>query len=112
MDSVETILEHLGPKVTKLEKLHAKHARPGFKDRSAEEAEIQRQTGLITDEFRRCQSLLQSLAPPPAASQDRLLTNIRMGLATKLQDASSAFRKKQSNYLRRKLSRRIPCALA
>lgn len=100
VDIVETILDQLAPKIAHLERLHSKHARPGFKDRSAEEAEIERQTSFITDQFRRCQALLQELRPPDG-SDSRLLANVRMGLATRLQDASSTFRKKQSNYLRR-----------
>lgn len=96
------MLADLAPKIAGLERLHAKHARPGFKDRSAEEAEIERQTNLITDAFRKCQMLLQDLSwREGSSSHDPLLVNVRMGLATKLQERSSAFRKKQSNYLRR-----------
>lgn len=47
-DEVEEILGRVTGKVAKLDKLHAKHALPGFTDRSAEEREIERQTQDIT----------------------------------------------------------------
>jgi syntaxin 16 len=129
---------HLLPKVTALDKLHAKHVLPGFSDRSLEEREIETLTTDITrvmllypnspdllipdlQDFRQCQSLIQKIglpkhAFPPTQSHHEALAakNVQRGLAAKVQDLSAAFRKKQRVYMESKplppSKSRISCA--
>ena len=111
-----------------LDKLHAKHALPGFNDRTAEEREIERQTSDITrashsglrsstvvrthlagakrkradqQDFRKCTDLIASIRPAPGATRAEVMTakNVQRGLAQKVQEASSLFRKKQRIYM-------------
>ncbi|EIW83207.1 t-SNARE [Coniophora puteana RWD-64-598 SS2] len=110
-DEVEEILGGTQLKIASLEKLHAKHALPGFADRTAEEREIETATTEITRDFRRCQALIQRIeadqkhAFPPGRSASshelKAAKNVQRGLAAKVQDLSSTFRKKQRVYLER-----------
>ncbi|KAJ1304490.1 hypothetical protein OPQ81_005636 [Rhizoctonia solani] len=61
-DQVEMAITDTRNKILALDKLHAKHVLPGFKDRSAEEREIEQRTNEITREFRRCHSLIQRIS--------------------------------------------------
>lgn len=109
-DEVESILTALRPKIAHLERLHAKHVLPGFVDRSGEEREIEKETTEITREFRRCSKLIatlsqhtQSLIRSGKASKREIAMaqNVQTALATRVQDVSGAFRRKQSNYMQR-----------
>ncbi|KDN52614.1 t-SNARE [Tilletiaria anomala UBC 951] len=103
-----------------LDKLHAKHLLPAFTDRSKEEQEIENLTTEITREFRKCSRLISSLAQHTKRQQHQssktrgpsstpqltnrqivLAQNVQTALATKVQDLSGIFRKKQSVYLQR-----------
>lgn len=106
-------------KIAHLDKLHAKHALPGFADRSAEEREIETLTTDITRDFRKCQALIQQISPgssssssggeshtfppstsgPPSRHQVLAAQNVQRGLAAKVQDLSNTFRKKQRVYM-------------
>lgn len=140
--------------VSQLDKLHSKHLLPGFKDRSAEEREIQSlatsitsvrrmapsrvssaKSLLIVDGKTRCQDLrscqnyirriaeqskqlLHEVSNPSSGSSaeskrvDLLMAaNVQTALATKVQTLSTTFRKKQSEYLRRKLEIRTAPSL-
>ncbi|KAF8326604.1 t-SNARE, partial [Cantharellus anzutake] len=106
---VEEILNGASLKISTLEKLHTKHALPGFADRSAEEREIERLTQEITRDFRQSQNLIQRISvsnthafpPTSAPSKDEKLAakNVQRGLAAKLQELSGRFRKKQRVYM-------------
>ncbi|KAH8107939.1 t-SNARE [Cristinia sonorae] len=105
---VEEILVATQAKVAHLDKLHAKHALPGFTDRSAEEREIEAATTDVTKDFRRCHALIQRIGaapehafPPSGGSNHQALAakNVQRGLAAKVQELSGTFRKKQRVYM-------------
>ncbi|KAK7472580.1 t-SNARE affecting a late Golgi compartment protein 2 [Stygiomarasmius scandens] len=108
-DQVHSILADTQAKVQALERLHAKHVLPGFSDRSVEEHEIEAATSDITKDFRKCQALIQRIAPanphkfPPSSSQSQsdaqAAKNVQRALAAKVQDLSATFRKKQRVYM-------------
>ncbi|KAN0090881.1 t-SNARE [Tylopilus felleus] len=109
-DQVEELLANVQIKISALEKLHAKHVLPGFADRSAEEKEIEAATTDITKDFRRCHSLIQRVGsdqdhtfPPSNKNQHEVLAakNVQRGLAARVQELSSTFRKKQRVYMER-----------
>ncbi|KIK99339.1 hypothetical protein PAXRUDRAFT_822896 [Paxillus rubicundulus Ve08.2h10] len=109
-EQVEEILTGVQVKMSALEKLHAKHALPGFADRSAEERDIEAATTEITRDFRRCHTLIQRIGsehghtfPPSNRNQRELLPakNVQRGLAARVQQISATFRKKQRVYMER-----------
>lgn len=125
-EEVDAVMNNsIRSKMVQLDKLHAKHLLPSFTDRSKEEREIENLTRDITREFRKCSKLISTLAQhtlrsQAAATRDKsqgqggpssmpLLTqreialaqNVQTALATKVQDLSGVFRKKQSVYLQR-----------
>lgn len=95
--------------VAQLDKLHSKHILPSFGDKSAEEREIAALTAAITRDLRKCQSIIakivhmaRNLPLSTTSKEDRvMIQNVQTALATKVQDISTIFRKKQSNYLKR-----------
>ncbi|KAL8280143.1 hypothetical protein RQP46_007473 [Phenoliferia psychrophenolica] len=111
-DRVDEIVEKVKPKIAHLDKLHAKHILPGFKDRTAEEREIESLATEITRDFRTTQkfirqiaemskSLLSSGRASEAKRVDLIMAaNVQTALATKVQELSGVFRKKQTAYLR------------
>ncbi|GAA5822457.1 hypothetical protein JCM5353_000514 [Sporobolomyces roseus] len=115
-DKVDEIVQRVKPKITQLDKLHSKHLLPGFKDRSAEEREIENLATSITTDLRTCQlnirkiaeqskQLLQETTTSTSSQESKRLdllmaANVQTALATKVQALSSTFRKKQSEYLR------------
>lgn len=105
-DEVNDILLDIARRSAKLDKLHQKHVLPGFDDnRSAEEGEIERLTTEITSGFHECQSKIrkvQSMVSGGEASkaEEAMAKNIQISLATKVQEASTSFRRKQSSYLK------------
>ncbi|EPQ57539.1 t-SNARE [Gloeophyllum trabeum ATCC 11539] len=106
-EHVEEILADTKQKIATLDKLHAKHALPGFSDRTAEEREIESLTNEITRNFRTAQTLIQritaapsaSYPPGPHTSEARAAKNVQRALAAKVQDMSGVFRKKQRVYM-------------
>ncbi|GAA6033168.1 hypothetical protein JCM8097_002979 [Rhodosporidiobolus ruineniae] len=115
-DKVDDIIHRVRPKIAQLDKLHAKHLLPGFKDRSAEEREIEALATSITADFRTCQTHIRRIAeqskallaqrPVDAVEAEAkridliMAANVQTALATKVQEQSTAFRKKQADYLR------------
>ncbi|GAA5941388.1 t-SNARE syntaxin TLG2 [Sporobolomyces koalae] len=120
-DQVDRLVERIKPKIVQLDKLHSKHLLPGFKDRTAEEREIQATATAITTDLRSCQNLIRRIAEQsqrllqelsnPASQQARasaesrrldllMAANVQTALATKVQTLSTTFRQKQSQYLR------------
>ncbi|KAK6348358.1 hypothetical protein TWF718_006154 [Orbilia javanica] len=104
-DTVTDLLSDITRMSQKLDKLHAKHVLPGFDDnRSAEEGEIEHLTTDITTKFYECQSAIkriERLAQGGTRAEEVMAKNIQISLATKVQQSSSAFRKKQAAYLKR-----------
>ncbi|KAI0743905.1 t-SNARE [Daedaleopsis nitida] len=109
-DQVKEILAGIQTKISTLDKLHAKHALPGFSDRTAEEKEIEVATTDITNDFRQCHNLIQRIGslpqhsfPPSQAGGSRhhelAAKNVQRGLAAKVQELSATFRKKQRVYM-------------
>lgn len=104
-DEVTEILAAISKKSAKLDKLHQKHVLPGFDDKSAEEGEIERLTTEITTQFHQCGNLVKKMermtkSARITAAEEAMCRNIRISLATKVQEASTAFRKKQAAYLK------------
>ncbi|PWN51906.1 t-SNARE [Violaceomyces palustris] len=114
-DQVDSILNSLKAKMQRLEKLHQKHLRPGFTDRSQEERSIEQLSLEITSDLRRCTRMISKLSiddaqelpstrDPSSSTTTRrsaLARNVQTALATKVQDVSGKFRKQQSLYLKR-----------
>ncbi|KAF3938239.1 Syntaxin-42 [Dactylella cylindrospora] len=104
-DEVTELLAEINRLSAKLDKLHAKHVLPGFDDnRSAEEGEIETLTTDITTKFHECQAAIkriERLAKDGTRAEEVMSKNIQISLATKVQQVSASFRKKQAAYLKR-----------
>jgi len=115
-DEVTEILAEITKKSAKLDQMHAKHVLPGFDDnRSVEEGEIEGLTTDITTRFHDCSaaiSRIERLARDGTKAEQVMSKNIQISLATKVQEISSIFRKKQSAYLKSKSSWGYAAALA
>jgi syntaxin 16 len=109
-DEVSDILKNVTLQSIQLEKLHQKHILPGFDDedvKKQEEREIELLTQSITRGFQSCQKAIQRIEKMVKEAKvtglskgdETMARNIQMGLAARVQEASSAFRKKQNNYL-------------
>ncbi|KZT26738.1 t-SNARE [Neolentinus lepideus HHB14362 ss-1] len=106
-DHVEEVLADTKQKIAALDRLHAKHALPGFSDRTAEEREIEALTNEITRNFRTAQTLIQRITATPSSyppnggqhSESLAAKNVQRGLAAKVQEMSGVFRKKQRVYM-------------
>ncbi|KAG0150841.1 hypothetical protein CROQUDRAFT_668204 [Cronartium quercuum f. sp. fusiforme G11] len=113
-DEVENLIEQIKPKMVQLEKLTAKHVLPTFTDRSAEEREIDKLTNDITRQFRSCQAQIRKIADcgreietelnqqktRKFSERDlRMVKNVQIALATKVQNLSGLFQKRQRTYL-------------
>jgi syntaxin 16 len=109
-DEVADILKEVSVKAIQLEKLHQKHVLPGFDDEAVkkqEEREIELLTQEITRGFQSCQKAIQRIEKMVKEAKltglskgdEAMARNIQMGLAARVQEVSSTFRKKQNNYL-------------
>lgn len=113
-DEVTELLGNIARKSADLEKLHQKHVLPGFEDedvKKQEEAQIERMTQEITRGFHDCQKAIQRIEVMVrdarnqggvSKADETMANNIRISLATRVQEVSAGFRKKQSNYLKSK----------
>jgi syntaxin 16 len=111
-DEIGELLADIATKSQKLEKLHQKHVLPGFDDddtKKAEETQIEKLTQSITKSFHACHRSIQRIegmvreseqAGTISRAEETMAKNIQISLATKVQDASASFRKKQSAYLK------------
>ena len=111
-DEVNYLLKEITQKSAELDKLHQKHVLPGFDDehvKKEEEATIERLTQDITKGFHECSRAIQKIeAMVREAKQqggtskgdETMARNIQISLATKVQEVSAIFRKKQSTYLK------------
>ncbi|KAI9792179.1 MAG: hypothetical protein M1816_002719 [Peltula sp. TS41687] len=113
-DEVTDLLADIARKITKLDRLHAKHVLPGFDDeevRRKEEEEIEKMTQEITRGFHNCQRAIQKVDKMVRDSRQQqqgvnraeevMARNLQISLATRVQEASAGFRKKQSAYLKK-----------
>lgn len=115
-DEVTDLLADIARKSQTLERLHQKHVLPGFNDeeaKRAEEGEIERLTQSITRGFHECHRCIQRVeqmvregrqAGTMTRAQETMAKNIQVSLASRVQEASASFRKKQSAYLKSALS--------
>ncbi|RSL57196.1 hypothetical protein CEP54_008452 [Fusarium duplospermum] len=112
-DEITDLLANIATKGQNLEKLHQKHVLPGFNDedaKRAEEAQIERLTQDITKGFHDCHRCIQRIEQMVRESQhsgtitraeETMAKNIQISLASRVQEASANFRKKQSAYLKK-----------
>ncbi|KAF7879830.1 uncharacterized protein EAF02_008000 [Botrytis sinoallii] len=112
-DEVTEYLTDIANKSQKLEKLHQKHVLPGFDDeevKKKEEREIELLTQQITKGFHDCQRSIQRVEQIVRDSrhqggiskgEETMARNIQISLASRVQEASAGFRKKQSTYLKK-----------
>lgn len=107
-DEVTDLLTEIAKKSQTLERLHQKHVLPGFNDeeaKKAEEDEIERLTQTITRSFHDCHRCIQRVEQMVhegnmTRAEETMAKNIQVSLATRVQEASAGFRKKQSAYLK------------
>ncbi|KAI1468674.1 t-SNARE [Daldinia caldariorum] len=112
-DEVSDLLAEVARKSQMLERLHQKHVLPGFNDedaKRAEEAEIERLTQSITKAFHDCHRCIQRVeqmvregkqSGTMTRAEETMAKNIQISLASRVQEASAGFRKKQSAYLKK-----------
>lgn len=111
-DKVTEILGTIAAKSADLDRLHQKHVLPGFEDEDVkreEEDRIERITQEITRGFHDCQRAIKRIETMVRDSKqhggvsrgdETMARNIQISLASRVQEASAGFRKKQSNYLK------------
>ncbi|KAL4869106.1 hypothetical protein BDV12DRAFT_168604 [Aspergillus spectabilis] len=112
-EEVNELLVDIAQKSAQLDKLHHKHLLPGFGDedvRKQDERVIERYTQDITRDFHECQKLVKRIElmvheakqqGGVSSGDETMAKNIQISLASRVQDASARFRKKQSTYLRK-----------
>ncbi|KAM0280304.1 hypothetical protein ACHAQH_004140 [Verticillium albo-atrum] len=112
-DEITELLADIARRSQTLERLHQKHVLPGFDDedaKKAEEREIENLTQKITKGFHGCHGCIQRIdrmvreskhAGTISQGEETMAKNIQISLASRVQDASALFRKKQSAYLKK-----------
>ncbi|KAJ5669378.1 hypothetical protein N7462_010448 [Penicillium macrosclerotiorum] len=112
-EEVSELLASIAQKSAQLDKLHHKHLLPGFGDedlRRQDEGVIERLTQEITRSFHDCQKAIQRIemmvreakqVGGVSNGEETMAKNIQISLASRVQEASARFRKKQSTYLRK-----------
>jgi syntaxin 16 len=115
-DEVNETLADIAQKAARLDKLHQKHILPSFGDEAArkeEEALIEQYTQEITRSFHSCQTAIkriegmvreQKQLGGVTQGDETMARNIQISLASRVQESSARFRKKQSTYLRSTLN--------
>lgn len=110
-DEVDEALKAITLQAAKLDKLHSKHVLPGFDDESVkqqEEREIEHLTRQITRGFQECQKSIKRIETMVRDAKQTgnlqkgdevMASNIQVALASRVQEVSATFRKKQSTYL-------------
>ena len=112
-DEVTDLLADIARKSQTLERLHQKHVLPGFNDedaKKAEEDEIEKLTQNITKGFHDCHRCIQRVEQMVregnmTQAEEVMAKNIQISLATRVQESSAGFRKRQSAYLKSKTHR-------
>ncbi|KAG2415002.1 hypothetical protein HFD88_006192 [Aspergillus terreus] len=112
-EEVTELLADIAQKSAQLDKLHHKHLLPGFGDEDArkqEEHVIERLTQEVTRGFHQCQKAVQKIEVMVreakqqggvSSGDETMAKNIQISLASRVQEASARFRKKQSTYLKK-----------
>ncbi|MCJ1374195.1 hypothetical protein MMC20_005427 [Loxospora ochrophaea] len=112
-EEVTELLAEIVKKSAKLEQLHQKHVLPGFDDedvRREEEAVIENMTQEITRGFHSCQRAIKRIETMVrdakqqggvSKGDETMARNIQISLASRVQEVSAGFRKKQSVYLKK-----------
>ncbi|KAL1987485.1 hypothetical protein VTN96DRAFT_3412 [Rasamsonia emersonii] len=112
-EEVTETLADIAQKSARLDKLHQKHLLPGFGDEAArkeEESLIDQLTHEITRGFHSCQDSIQKIEMMVreakqqggvSKGEETMAKNIQISLASRVQEASARFRKKQSTYLKK-----------
>ncbi|KAG6001652.1 hypothetical protein E4U21_003985 [Claviceps maximensis] len=112
-DEITQLLAQVASKSQQLEELHQRHVLPKFNDdevKKGQGAQIDRLTQQITKIFHECQrrikriDLLVREAKESGAiskAEETIAKNVQISLATRVQEASAGFRKKQSAYLKK-----------
>jgi syntaxin 16 len=115
-DEVTEQLAEIAKQTRKLDQLHQKHVLPGFDDEAVkkrEEREIEQLTQEITRCFQKCQSAIKRIEAMVREAKQQgainqgeeiMATNLKISLASRVGEVSAMFRKKQSAYLKSKLS--------
>ena len=110
-DEVAEVLKDITLKSANLDRLHQKHVLPGFDDddvKKREEREIEKLTQEITRGFHSCSKAIQRIEQMAQESKiqgalgkgdEEMAKNVQIALASRVQEVSSVFRKKQSGYL-------------
>ncbi|KAI4214779.1 MAG: hypothetical protein LQ351_002855 [Letrouitia transgressa] len=123
-DEVTEILRDIANKSADLERLHQKHVLPGFEEEDVkreEEDRIERLTQDITRGFHNCQKAIKRIEAmvrdarrqgSVSRGDETMARNIQISLASRVQEASAGFRKKQSNYLKRGMTAPLDRATA
>ncbi|CAN6651785.1 t-SNARE affecting a late Golgi compartment protein 2 [Trichomonascus vanleenenianus] len=104
-DEIGEAIAEIEHKIAKLDGLHRKTALPSFDDRTLEEREIEQLTLSITQDLHRCQGIMKRFDRMTdlgsySAAEQKMAANMKISLATKVQDTSTIFRKMQSSYLK------------
>ncbi|KAK6833930.1 t-SNARE [Apiospora arundinis] len=108
-DEVTDLLADIARKSQTLERLHQKHVLPGFNDEDAKKAEegvIEDLTQKITKGFHDCHRCIKKVEQMVregnmSQAEEIMAKNIQVSLATRVQEASAGFRKRQSAYLKK-----------
>ncbi|CRG83132.1 t-SNARE affecting a late Golgi compartment protein 2 [Talaromyces islandicus] len=112
-DEVNESLADIAQKAARLDQLHQKHILPGFGDdavRRRDEDLIEQLTQEITRGFHACQRAIQRIDGMVKEQQqlggvtqgdEMLAKNLQISLASRVQESSARFRKKQSTYLKK-----------
>ncbi|KAF3394598.1 t-SNARE affecting a late Golgi compartment protein 2 [Penicillium rolfsii] len=112
-EEVSELLADIAQKSAELDKLHQKHLLPGFGDehlRRQDEGTIERLTQDITRCFHSCQNAIKRIDMMVRESkqqggvtsgEETMAKNIQISLASRVQESSARFRKKQSTYLKK-----------
>ncbi|CEJ54576.1 Putative SNARE protein TLG2/Syntaxin 16 [Penicillium brasilianum] len=112
-DEVSELLADIAQKSAELDKLHQKHLLPGFGDedlRRQDEGVIEGLTQDITRSFHKCQNSIKRIdlmvreskqQGGVTSGEETMAKNIQISLASRVQESSARFRKKQSTYLKK-----------
>ncbi|ROT34786.1 SNARE complex subunit Tlg2 [Sodiomyces alkalinus F11] len=112
-DEITELLADIARRSQVLERLHQTHVLPGFNDdatKKNEEREIEGLTHQITKGFHDCNRCIQRLermiqemkeAGSLSRADATMAKNMQISLASRVQDASASFRRKQSTYLKK-----------
>lgn len=103
-EEVDELLAEVKGKITRLQVLHKRNILPGFDDRTHDERQIEELTYDITSTLHQCQGLIkrfeQMTAGASTPAEQKMSANMKISLATRVQEMSTTFRKMQSNYLK------------